>query len=320
MLRLARAVVAHPIYRHPNTHAVAISFAAISVLYIQFEPLPAGAETYVSHAAARITIPDVPLTAPLAAAAPTNSPSSAPLPQTDDPLQLEIALLEQGLERIKQVPDYTAQFFKQERIGGSLSEEQVMLLKIRHAPFSIYLKWLVGDTGREVLYVEGENDGQMIVHAGGWKARLIPALKLDPTGSLAMRESRHPVTEAGLKELAETVLEHRQLARAHNIALRSRLIEGQQFDGRGCYCFVVEFPSQAVSEVYRKSIVLIDKEYRLPVCIKNYTWPDADAPNDPAALDDATLIEFYSYSDVRFDRRLADIDFDKSNTEYTFRR
>ena len=41
---------------------------------------------------------------------------------------------------------------------------------------------------------------------------------------------------------------------------------------------------------------------------------------DAAALDEATLIEYYGYSDIKFESRLTDIDFDKGNTDYTFRR
>ena len=42
-------------------------------------------------------------------------------------------------------------------------------VKVRHEPFSIYLKWLSGEVGREVLYVDGANDGEMFVRSGGWK-------------------------------------------------------------------------------------------------------------------------------------------------------
>ncbi len=45
---------------------------------------------------------------------------------------------------LQQTPDYTAQFTKQELVAGELTEEQSIYVKIRHQPFSIYLKWLTG--------------------------------------------------------------------------------------------------------------------------------------------------------------------------------
>jgi hypothetical protein len=41
---------------------------------------------------------------------------------------------------------------------------------------------------------------------------------------------------------------------------------------------------------------------------------------DAAALDEATLIEYYGYTDIKIDERLPDIAFDKANGDYTFRR
>ena len=99
-------------------------------------------------------------------------------------LKAKIARLEKGRDYLQKVPDYTAQFTKQELVDGSLLDEQTIYLKCRHQPFSIYLRWLTGDTGREVLYVDGLNEGNMVVHAGGWKARL-PALTISPDSSLA---------------------------------------------------------------------------------------------------------------------------------------
>ena len=70
---------------------------------------------------------------------------------------------------------------------------------------------------------------------------------------------------------------------------------------------------------YRKSIVLIVKEWNVPLYTRNFSWPGADAPQIAAELDDATLIEFYTFSDVQFRQQLAEADFDRKNEEYRFR-
>jgi hypothetical protein len=59
----------------------------------------------------------------------------------------------------------------------------------------------------------------------------------------------------------------------------------------------------------------------VPVCLKAFTWPaDGTASDDAQQLDDATLVEYYAYTDIQLERRLSDADFDKANANYKFRR
>jgi hypothetical protein len=316
--------------RRHNVTAVLISFAAVSILYFNFDPTPAGADPDASGAniaavAAQAAIPmdETPMDAAPAASAGSTVASAA---VANGPLEgrmallLHVLLLERGCHQFAQVSDYSVTFFKQERVDGALGDGQVMQMKLRHAPFSVYMKWLAGDVGRELIYVDGQNDGKMLVHAGGWKAKLIPALKLDPTGSLAMKEARYPVTMAGVLQLAKTMIEHRQKDLARESGVRCRLIDNHMFDERKCYCFILEWDSPQVSELYRKSIVCIDKERSLPVFVKNFTWPHEAEEIAADKLDEATLIEHYTYTKIQINQQLADSDFDKANKEYQFRR
>ena len=71
----------------------------------------------------------------------------------------------------------------------------------------------------------------------------------------------------------------------------------------------------------RKSLIFVDKELNMPACIKNYSWaPDGQEDLAGKELDEATLVEFYSISNLKLKEELADIEFDKSNTNYSFRR
>ena len=83
--------------------------------------------------------------------------------------------LEKGLHKLKEVGNYTATLFRQERVNGELLEPQAMSLKLRHEPFSVYMKWLDGGYADEVLYVDGGYDGKLVVNMGGWKSRLVPS-------------------------------------------------------------------------------------------------------------------------------------------------
>jgi len=237
-------------------------------------------------------------------------------------LLLNLAMMDQARQRLEQVDDYTATFFKQERLdGGDLLDPQVMQLKLRHEPFSVYMKWTEGDVGREVLYVDGQYENRMLVKKGGRMGRLLPSLKLDPHGSLAMGEARHPITEVGLLTLTKKILDYRRRDLGIAEGVTCRMTDNERIDNRECYCFAVEYASPQIDPLYRKTITWIDKELGVPICLKNYTWPDEKetAASNPE-IDEETLIEFYTYTDIKLDQRLAASAFDQANTEYTFKR
>ncbi len=203
-----------------NIVASAIFSAAIGILYFSFDPSPADADP---NDMAVVATKPVPI--PVIAYKPVNVSEQKPgdqqgpgqrAPQQNGTLTgrmallMNMLLLEKGCRYLETVPDYTATFSKQEFVGGTLSDNQVINLKCRHQPFSVYMKWLVGDKGQELLYVDGQNEEKMLVKMGGLKGRLVPTLKLDPLGSLAMQESRYPITKAGIKALAETIIDFRK--------------------------------------------------------------------------------------------------------------
>jgi hypothetical protein len=237
-------------------------------------------------------------------------------------MHYQVALLELARHKLQAHTDYTCTFVKQERVdGGDLSDVQTMLLKLRHQPFSVYMKWEEGgDRGREVLYVDGQYDSKLLVKLGGFKGRLLPHLKLDPTGSLAMGETRHPIVEMGLLHLTELTLSYRRRDLSNLDKLKWRMIEDESYADRPCVCFQIDYLSQEYEPVYKRSMVWFDREYSIPVCVKNYGWFDETEGLEGEELEQATLIELYGYSGVNFGSKLADADFDKSNTEYTFRR
>jgi hypothetical protein len=310
-----------------------ISAMALGILWLTFHAKPAGA----GHEFSAKTAPQLQtsLPAPESAADSAGSRGLSSLPPEEInrrmhtvihssklALQLHVALLEVGKHRIERFPDYSATFIKQERVDGSdVQEVQSIQLKIRHKPFSIYMKWLEGgDVGRELLYVDGQYDERMQVRLGGIKARL-PLLKLDPTERLAMAESRHPVTEMGLAELAAQILKYRKRDLALKAGVRWEMLPEQKFLDRACDCWVVEYESREIEPVYRKSITYIDHELSLPVCVRNFGWQEPGTETgDAASLDESTLIEYYGYTDIKFEGRLTEADFDKGNADYKFRR
>ena len=305
-----------------KANGVSVSVAVFALLFLHLEssPTPAGA-----NVARRIVNKQSFVIANAKPGASSTSASQAPGTTAGaeeivgDDLNAKIKILERGLEFLAKMPDYTAQFVKQELVNGVLLDEQEMELKVRHAPFSVYMKWITGEAGREVLYVDGKNEGRMTAHGGGWRARL-PSVSLDPTGSLAMAESRHPITRVGLYNLTQMMVEiHRQDLQKQNIA-RFEKLPDQVYDGRVCHVFQIEYKDKQSSEHYRKSICMIDKEWSIPVYTKNFGWLNGEAPADPEQHDEATLVEYYSYANIKFRPNLIAQDFDHTNEDYGFKR
>lgn len=233
-------------------------------------------------------------------------------------LRQKIDLLEQGKSFLNRTPDYTATLHKREVVRNELLDEQTILLKCRHAPFSLYLKWVTGDPGREVIFIEGQNDSKIIAHDGGWKQR-IPAFYLSPDCPLAMRDARYPATTAGFLGLMEIMLGiHHDDLRQSNLA-SCELDTSRQFDGRQCDTFTTTYSSPADSPIYRKSITMIDREWRVPLHTQHFEWPKSEAGLTDEQLDEATLIESYSFTEIDFQSDLTDRDFDRTNAEYRFR-
>jgi len=321
-----------------------VGASAVIQANVQPEPVGATTRTHTSSLDAwevRVVPPPPPTPLPVDANAQTvadqsdteasHSDASAdgdtsPLPVRQDAevltgrmaLLLNLLMLEKCERRLASVAEYTATFCKQERINGELTEPQLMDLKMRHAPFSVYMKWLNGDKGRQVLFVEGENGGKLLVKFGGWRSRL-PALKLDPNGTLAMAESRHPITQAGILELVREAIGYRKKDLESTDRVTRCQCCSQTFQETDCYCFTIEYANANVSETYRKSILLIDKRSYVPMAVKNFTWPERDEAIDKTNLDDSTLIEFYAFSNVNLQPQLASTAFDCRNAEYRFR-
>lgn len=316
-----------------NFAAGGIAALAAIVFLVSFQPQPAGAHlgARALQQAPLISRPEaatagaVKTEQPAGAAAAGTEAASAAAPLTGRlAMMIKLAMLERGRAKLEAVSDYTATFMKQEKLDGQeLQEPHTIHLKLRHEPFSIYMRWLTGAIGQEVLYVDGMHDNRMLVKKGGGMSRLLPSLKLDPHGSLAMAEARHPVTEAGLLTLTKMLVGFctRDMETAEGVSYH--MLPAQRVHDRPCSRFVTEYATPKIDPVYRKSVMYIDDELSLPVYIKNYCWPNSDQKATEALHEepsDDTLIEFYAFSDIQLDKRLADEEFDHRNKEYTFKR
>ena len=322
-----------------NLHAACVTAMTFAVLYCSFDPVPAGENTNEPTTPpaipnlAQLTEDSVPLPKTRnneirrdeEAVSPFEPKSQevadVELKQTEPVKQVPtvrenyIAMLKDGIRMMESIDSYTVLFTKEERINGDLRSPQVLDMKVQHAPhFAVYMKWQNGEKGRQVLYSDDYEDGCLSLKFGGFK-KILPALRVDPNCANAKAESRYPVTQAGVLNLSRKLLKSRESEGGRD-DIEYRQLADSEFDGRPCNCFVVTWSEQCDTHPYRKHIVMIDKERNIPLVVRNFTWASDGEGLAGEALDNETLIENYSFSNLNLSSKLTAIEFSRDNPRY----
>jgi hypothetical protein len=184
--------------------------------------------------------------------------------------------------------------YEKEELAISKGELQTMRLSFRK-PFDVRLDWLDdrGKVDQTAVYRQGANNGKVLARQSGL-ASLMGTMKLDPNESLALEDSRHPITEAGLGKLIERV--------QHDVAtpgISSRFLGEETLDGRPAYKF--EFKANGDKTVgglagATRSLIWIDQEMKLPAKLELY-----GATN--------TLLERHRFKNMLLNPKLTDKTF-----------
>lgn len=229
----------------------------------------------------------------------------------------ETTSLSQSLEdlrsaerRLAEIEGYRCLFLKQERVAGVLRKPEKIRMKIKHEPFSAYLRYLSPESmnGQEAIYVEGQNDGNLLGHGAGLQA-YFGTMALKPDSMLAMSGNRHPITSAGMKHLVEKLLVNYE----ENIDPTQVQVSVAEVvhDGHQCRVWELGYPEPQPDSDLAVARVYFDVDRRLPIKYELYTW--ADKSDDPPML-----LESYEYQEIELNVGLAASDFDPNNSEYDF--
>jgi hypothetical protein len=131
----------------------------------------------------------------------------APDPPPDSEKTEFASLVASARKRLDGLANYQVRMIRQERVGEALQAKEEVLLSVRREPKAIRLEWPEGPhKGREVLYSATETKGMMHVKMAESLVP-VPPLTLAPDSPLALRNSRHPITEAGF----ETILANMEI-------------------------------------------------------------------------------------------------------------
>lgn len=209
---------------------------------------------------------------------------------------------------LKELKGYYATFSKREVVGGRMLS-QVMQVKLRHEPFSVYLKYQQPHAGREVIYVHGQNDGKLLAHESGLSA-LAGTLKLDPLGKDAMDENRYPVTMLGMATMLGKTIEQWESELQYD-TIDVKYYPDAKLSDAECQVIQTSHTEKRPEVKFYMTRLYVDKKTKLPIRVEQYGFPSAPGTRPP-------LIEEYTYLYVRADVNVTDYDFDTDNRQYDF--
>ena len=213
---------------------------------------------------------------------------------------------------IEKIQDYSCTLVKRERLDGTLGEHEYMFTKIRQRPFSVYMYFLAPAKlkGQEVLYVAGQNDGNLLGHPNGIRHKLIGTVRLKPDSMLAMAGNRYAITELGLKRLVTRLVEVGE----HDMKFGDcevKMIPGAKVSGRDCTCIQVVHTARRKEFIFNMARIFVDNELNVPIRYEAYEWPKE--PGGPPML-----VEEYTYVNLKLNNGFTDQDFDPKNPNYQF--
>jgi hypothetical protein len=239
---------------------------------------------------------------------------SAPVGAKPDPLDPALEMARKGLAASQaHIRDYTCKIVKRERINGKVGKIEVMDAKIRNSKvvndrvttrFGVYLKFLSPKAikGRQVLYVDGLNNGKLLAKEGG-NLHLLPAVWLSPTGALAMRGQLYPLTEIGIENLMAKLIVRGNREKAIG-GCEVSIRKGFKVNDRVCTLIELRRPTKGPKFEFNVAQIFVDEQLQVPIRYAAYDWPKkAGAKGE--------VIEEYTYLDVKVNVGITDADFDR---------
>jgi hypothetical protein len=228
---------------------------------------------------------------------------------SDHPLTPVLRWAQQGLPAIENLKDYSATLVRRERIRGELTGYEYLFIKIRHKPFSVYVYFQTPASakGQEAIYVAGHNQGNLLAH----QARISATFSLHPDGMVAMAGRRYPVTEIGLVNLVQRLVEvGRQDLKFGECEVN--YYKNAKVGKRSCTVIQVKHPTRRDVFRFHLARIFVDDELKVPVRYESYDWP-----REPGG--EPQLIEEYTYLDLKVNNGFTDEDFSTENPQYRFR-
>jgi hypothetical protein len=248
----------------------------------------------------------------------SNRPTSAALANVTaaHPLQSVIQYARQEQAYLRQtVVDFTCRLVKRERIDDVLQDYQYIDMWVREevrdgqrivSPLSIYMQFLSPKNiaGRRVLYVDGRNEGKMLVRNGGKHFDYV-VTKVDPYGESAKDESLVPVTQSGFNQILAQMIE---VLKRHAAAdptggnTQVERIKGAKINQRSCHVIRITHPNKQPGLEFHVANVFVDDQLHVPSRVDYSDWATRAGQTPP-------LIAEYTYTNLKMNVGLSDATF-----------
>jgi hypothetical protein len=217
-------------------------------------------------------------------------------------------------DAVASVRDYQALFTKQELVGRTVYNGR-MLIKLRHEPFSVYLKFVDHNAGREVLYAGPHYQGKMMAHeAPGTLSSIVGTVSLEPTSARAMAEGRHPITEIGMAKMMESLMRQWEGEMTYKDPEDPKVYYYPNAKLAGqieCQAAITRHENPKHQFRFYETRVFFDKKSNFPIRLEQYGFPDRAHP-------EGYLVEQYIYTNIKVNVGMTDADFDVHNRSYKF--
>ena len=217
-------------------------------------------------------------------------------------------------DAVASVRDYEAIFDKQEMVGRTLYSGR-MVIKLRHDPFSVYLRFIDQNNGREVMYAGPRYQYKMMAHeAPGTLSSMVGTISLEPNSARAMAEGRHPITQIGMVKMMDALIQQWEMEKKFNDPQDPKVYyyPNAKLDGQiECQAAISRHENPQHAFRFYETRVFFEKKSHFPIRLEQYAAPDRAHP-------EPYLVEKYIYTNIRTNVGLTDNDFDIRNRNYHF--
>jgi hypothetical protein len=227
----------------------------------------------------------------------------------EHPLKPAIRLAQASLDALQSVDDYEAVITRRELINGEFKTE-TMQMKFREEPFRVYLLFGGEKAGREVIYVDGQNDNELLAHEGSGFTSFFGTISLKPDNPQVLAESRHKITDIGLRNMI-TAISTRWEEESKFGECEVKYYQQAKVNEAECLAIECTHPRPRRQFQFHISRLFLDKQTNFPIRVENWGFP-AQPGAKPA------LIEEYTYSELKTNVGLTDVDFSRDNPAYKF--
>jgi len=241
---------------------------------------------------------------------PSVTPAQGKAPARND-LKAVRELIDAAAKKNDATSSFEARLVKREVVKGKEQPAEEAIYRFRKEPLSVHIR-VVGDvgTGREVMWVKGQNDNKMTIVTGKGDNILLGAGKkmtMDPDDPLVTVKSRYRIYEAGMQRPIGALTKFVEQAEAGK-----RPVDSIRYVGA-----VDRKEYKTKPNLVEVTLTAEDDKF-LPKGGKRQYYFDADPKSPSAGLPVLVIsldhenkeVEYYCFTDFKLVGELTDADFD----------